>query len=97
MVLYSDPMVTQDDERGRDPWQSYGDRLGDDPRSQRIASRLEQAQARYPAWTPGTGTRVRLELLKNRGGRGRGSQLLVYEQALQRLGGVDLEDAAARQ
>ena len=57
---------------------------------------LDDLRHAHPAGGDSAAVYARLELLKNRGGRGRGSQVLLYERAYHRFKGLSVpgQDAA---
>ena len=68
----------------------------DSPNGRDFARGLDDLRHAHPTGGPGASVRARLELLKNRGGRGRGSQVLLYERAYHRFQGLSVpgQDAA---
>ena len=51
---------------------------------------LEDARLNHQVGGLGAAVYARLQLLKNRGGQGRGNQLLVYQRAFHRFDPVDV-------
>jgi hypothetical protein len=55
---------------------------------------LDDARKRHRPGGSGAAAYSRLELLKNRGGQGKGSQLLMYDRAFHRFQPVEITDQA---
>lgn len=89
LMLYSD-----DSKAGSSAWESFAKRL-DDKGLFVVANNVRDHADDTPQHGPGALAHARLQLLKNRGGRGRGDLLLAYERAFHRFTGVSLPDLEA--
>jgi len=94
LVLYSDTKRARDGSEAVCPWAAWGVLFGENVDVQRG---LEDAfdEHRHVFGQDGATVTARLQLLKNRGGRGRGNQLLLYERAYHRFQPVDIDGQAS--
>lgn len=71
-------------------------KIQDYSRARDFVRGLDDLRHAHPAGGDSAAVYARLELLKNRGGRGRGSQVLLYERAYHRFKGLSVpgQDAA---
>lgn len=96
LALYSEAAAADGGKAQADPWDMLAQKYQDSPRARDFARALDDLRHAHPTGGPGATVRARLELLKNRGGRGRGSQVLLYERAFHRFQGLSVpgQDAA---
>ena len=96
LALYSEAAKGDGGKADNDPWDMLAQKYADSPRARDFARALDDLRHAHPTGGPGAAVRARLELLKNRGGRGRGSQVLLYERAYHRFKGLSVpgQDAA---
>lgn len=96
LALYSEAAAADGGKAQADPWDLLAQKYADSPRARDFARALDDLRHAHPTGGPGAIVRARLELLKNRGGRGRGSQVLLYERAYHRFKGLSVpgQDAA---
>ncbi|MFZ1642716.1 MAG: DnaB-like helicase C-terminal domain-containing protein [Candidatus Contendobacter sp.] len=96
LALYSEAAKGDGGKADSDPWDLLAQKYADSPRARDFGRALDDLRHSYPTGGPGAVVRARLELLKNRGGRGRGSQVLLYERAFHRFKGLSVpgQDAA---
>lgn len=85
LVLYSEAAGGDGGKALSGPWDLLGDKLKGNPRAVEFLRALEMAKIQHGTGGPSAAVYGRLELLKNRGGQGRGNQLLVYEKAFHRF------------
>ncbi len=94
MALYSEQPEAEGGKAAADPWDVLGDRLKETRRALPFLRGMEDAKGRHKTGGPGAAVYARLELLKNRGGQGRGNQLMVYERAYHRFQAVEVAGQA---
>lgn len=96
LALYSEAAKGDGGKADSDPWDMLGQKFQDSPRARDFTRALDDLRHAHPTGGPGAVVRARLELLKNRGGRGKGSQVLLYERAYHRFKGLSVpgQDAA---
>ena len=85
LALYSEAGTSEGGKADNDPWQTLTKNYAGSPNGRDFARALDDLRHVHPTGGPGACVRARLELLKNRGGRGRGSQVLMYERAYHRF------------
>lgn len=90
LALYSEASQADGGKAALDPWEMLSDKLKDSPRAGAFRRALDDLAHAHPPGGPAAAVHSRLELLKNRGGRGRGSQVLLYERAYHRFVGLSL-------
>ena len=88
LALYSEAAQTDGGKAASDPWQVLADKYQDNARARDFVRSLDDLRQAYPTGGESAAVYSRLELLKNRGGRGRGSQVLLYERAYHRFLGL---------
>jgi hypothetical protein len=88
--LYSEASQADGGKAQLDPWELLGSKYQDSPRGGDFRRGLDDLAQAHPTGGPGAAVHSRLELLKNRGGRGRGSQVLLYERAFHRFLGLSI-------
>ena len=93
-ALYSEPSEADGGKAKADPWDVMADRMAENPRAITAQRALDDARRRHRPGGSGAAVYSRLELLKNRGGQGKGSQLLMYERAFHRFQPVEITDQA---
>ena len=96
LALYSEQAGSEGGKAKADPWDVLGQKFQDSPRARDFTRALDDSRHAHPTGGDAATVRARLELLKNRGGRGRGSQVLLYERAYHRFAGLSVpgQDAA---
>lgn len=96
LALYSEAGQGDGGKAVVDPWDMLAAKLADSPRARDFLRGLDDIRHAHPTGGESAAVYSRLELMKNRGGRGRGSQLLVYERAFHRFKGLSIpgQDAA---
>ena len=96
LALYSEAAQADGGKAASDPWDMLGQKFQDSPRARDFTRALDDLRHAHPTGGDAATVRARLELLKNRGGRGRGSQVLLYERAYHRFKGLSVpgQDAA---
>jgi replicative DNA helicase len=94
LALYSEPGGAGGGKAKADPWDVMAARMAENPRAINAQRALDDARRRHQAGGSGAAAYSRLELLKNRGGQGKGSQLLMYERAFHRFQPVEITDQA---
>ena len=96
LALYSEAAQADGGKAASDPWDMLGQKFQDSPRARDFTRALDDLRHAHPTGGDAATVRARLELLKNRGGRGRGSQVLLYERAYHRFQGLSVpgQDAA---
>ena len=86
LALYSEQGQDTGGKARNDPWDALAARLKDNPRATTFLRELDTAKANVlPGGGRGAQVFAVLELLKNRGGRGKGSLPLFYQRAFHRL------------
>ena len=95
-ALYSEQGQSDGGKASSDPWQLLAGKVQDNPRARDFVRSLDDLRHAHPTGGDSAAVYSRLELLKNRGGRGRGSQILLYERAYHRFKGLSVpgQDAA---
>jgi len=88
LALYSEAGKGEGGKADSDPWAMLASKYQDSATGRDFARGLDDLRHAHPTGGPGACVRARLELLKNRGGRGRGSQVLLYERAYHRFQGL---------
>ena len=96
LALYSEAGKGEGGKADNDPWAMLASKYQDSSNGRDFVRGLDDLRHAHPTGGPGASVRARLELLKNRGGRGRGSQVLLYERAYHRFKGLSVpgQDAA---
>jgi hypothetical protein len=96
LALYSEAGKSDGGKADNDPWDMLAEKYRSGENGRDFARGLDDLRHAHPTGGPGACVRARLELLKNRGGRGRGSQVLLYERAYHRFRGLSVpgQDAA---
>ena len=96
LALYSEAGKGEGGKADNDPWAMLASKYQDSSNGRDFVRGLDDLRHAHPTGGPGASVRARLELLKNRGGRGRGSQVLLYERAYHRFQGLSVpgQDAA---
>lgn len=96
LALYSEAAAADGGKAASDPWDMLAQKFQDSPRARDFTRALDDLRHAHPTGGDAATVRARLELLKNRGGRGRGSQVLLYERAFHRFKGLSVpgQDAA---
>jgi len=89
-ALYSEPAAIDGGKAMLSPWEMLAAKLGQNQKAAQFKRALDDTAHTHPTGGPGAVVHARLELLKNRGGRGRGSQILLYERAYHRFKGLSL-------
>ena len=90
LALYSEAAAADGGKAQADPWQMLADKYQDSPRARDFARYLDDLRHANPTGGDAAAAYSRLELLKNRGGRGKGSQVLLYERAYHRFKGLSV-------
>jgi replicative DNA helicase len=90
LALYSEAGKGDGGKADNDPWEKLAANYDGSTTGRDFARALADLRHAYPTGGPGACVRARLELLKNRGGRGRGSQVLLYERAYHRFQGLSV-------
>ena len=90
LALYSEAGKGDGGKADTDPWDMLAQKIQDSPNGRDFARGLDDLRHAHPTGGAGASVRARLELLKNRGGRGRGSQVLLYERAYHRFQGLSV-------
>jgi hypothetical protein len=88
LALYSEPGQTDGGKAEADPWQLLADKYQDSATARDFVRSLDDLRQAHPTGGESAAVYSRLELLKNRGGRGKGSQVLLYERAYHRFLGL---------
>jgi len=96
LALYSEAGTADGGKAQSDPWQMLADKYQDSARARDFVRSLDDLRQAHPTGGESAAVYSRLELLKNRGGRGRGSQVFLYERAYHRFKGLSVpgQDAA---
>lgn len=89
-ALYSEPAAIDGGKAMLSPWEMLAAKLGQNQKAAQFKRALDDTAHAHPTGGPGAVVHARLELLKNRGGRGRGSQILLYERSFHRFKGLSL-------
>jgi replicative DNA helicase len=95
LVLYSEAACEDGGKASSGPWDLLGDKLKGSPRAVEFLRELENAKFEHTTGGPAAAVHARLELLKHRGGQGRGNQLLIYQRAFHRFIAVTCAGQAA--
>ncbi len=90
LALYSEAGKGDGGKADDDPWEKLAKNYDGSTTGRDFARALADLRHAHPTGGPGACVRARLELLKNRGGRGRGSQVLLYERAYHRFQGLSV-------
>lgn len=92
MGLYSEPSKAQGGKASSDPWQVYIEKFNESGSAVELVR--EMTDKIEDAKTGGDGATVfsRLELLKNRGGQGKGNQFMLYYRAYHKFDPVEFEN-----
>lgn len=96
LALYSEAGQAEGGKATGDPWQLLAEKYADSGRARDFIRGLDDLRHAHPTGGDSAAVYSRLELLKNRGGRGKGSQILLYERAYHRFKGLSVpgQDAA---
>ena len=89
-ALYSEPAAIDGGKAMLSPWEMLAAKLGQNPKGTPFKRALDDMAHAHQTGGPGAVVHARLELLKNRGGCGRGSQILLYERAYHRFKGLSV-------
>lgn len=95
LVLYSEQATGDGGKAVSGPWDMLAEKLKSNARAVEFLRALETAKIDHTTGGPAAAVHARLELLKNRGGQGRGNQLLLYERAFHRFQPVECAGQAA--
>lgn len=90
LALYSEAGKGDGGKADNDPWAVLAEKAQNSANGRDFARGLDDLRHAHPTGGAGACVRARLELLKNRGGRGRGSQVLLYERAYHRFQGLSV-------
>jgi len=90
LALYSEAAQADGGKAGNDPWQMLAGKYADSARARDFLRSLDDLRHAHPTGGDSAAVYSRLELLKNRGGRGRGSQVLLYQRAYHRFIGLSV-------
>ena len=90
LALYSEAGKGDGGKADNDPWAVLAEKAQNSANGRDFARGLDDLRHAHPTGGAGASVRARLELLKNRGGRGRGSQVLLYERAFHRFQGLSV-------
>ena len=90
LALYSEAGKGDGGKADDDPWEKLAKNYDGSTTGRDFARALADLRHAHPTGGPGACVRARFELLKNRGGRGRGSQVLLYERAYHRFQGLSV-------
>ncbi len=90
LALYSEAGKGDGGKADNDPWAVLAEKAQNSTNGRDFARGLDDLRHAHPTGGAGASVRARLELLKNRGGRGRGSQVLLYERAYHRFQGLSV-------
>lgn len=90
LAVYSEAAQGDGGKAVLDPWEMLAAKSQDSPKAAPFRRALDDLAQAYPVGGPAAAVHSRLELLKNRGGRGRGSQVLLYERAYHRFVGLSV-------
>ena len=96
LALYSEQGTSEGGKATGDPWQLLAEKYAASGRARDFIRGLDDLRHAHPTGGDSAAVYSRLELLKNRGGRGKGSQILLYERAYHRFKGLSVpgQDAA---
>lgn len=94
LALYSEAGKTDGGKAELDPWAMLAEKLTENPRARDFVRALDDMRHAHPTGGDSAAVYSRLELLKNRGGRGKGSQVLLYERAYHRFNGLSVPGQA---
>lgn len=94
-VLYSESSAADGGKAASGPWDLLAEKLKGNPRAVEFLRAMDDAIFEHTCGGPAAAVHARLELLKNRGGQGRGNQLLIYEKAFHRFQPVTCAGQAA--
>lgn len=90
LALYSEAGKGDGGKADNDPWAVLAEKAQSSANGRDFARGLDDLRHAHPPGGLGACVRARLELLKNRGGRGRGSHVLLYERAYHRFQGLSV-------
>lgn len=90
LALYSEAAKGDGGKADNDPWDVLAQKAQAGTNGRDFARALDDLRHAHPTGGAGASVRARLELLKNRGGRGRGNQILLYERAYHRFQGLSV-------
>ena len=88
LALYSEAGQADGGKAEATPGKCWRSKVQDSPRARDFVRSLDDLRQAHPTGGESAAVYSRLELLKNRGGRGRGSQVLLYERAYHRFKGL---------
>jgi len=91
LALYSESATVDGGKAAIDPWNMLLEKVKNNPKSSQFKREMDDLSHAYPMGGKSSAVHSRLELLKNRGGRGRGSQILLYERAYHRFKGFSVK------
>ena len=90
LAVYSEAAQGDGGKAVLDPWEMLAAKSQDNPKAAGFRRAMDDLAQAYPVGGAASAVHSRLELLKNRGGRGRGSQVLLYERAYHRFVGLSV-------
>ena len=90
LALYSEAAKMDGGKAENDPWEMLAAKVQGNLKAAQFKRALDDLTYRHPTGGTASVVHSRLELLKNRGGRGRGSQVLIYERAYHRFIGLSV-------
>jgi replicative DNA helicase len=94
LALYSEPAQNQGGKADTDPWDVLITKFKDDNNSREFVERLVEKKETTELGGDGATVFSRLEIIKNRGGQGRGNQIMLYHRAYHKFEPVEIEGHA---
>jgi replicative DNA helicase len=94
LALYSEPAHSQGGKAESDPWDVFIEKFKDDAPSREFIERLAEKKESTELGGDGSTVFSRLELIKNRGGQGRGNQIMMYHRSYHKFEPVEIEGHA---
>lgn len=91
MALYSEPAQSQGGKAETDPWEVYIDKFKSDEDDTPFIRKLSDYREDTKLGGDGASVFSRIEIIKNRGGQGKGNQLTMYHRAYHKFEPVEIE------
>uniref|UniRef100_UPI0005EB271D DnaB-like helicase C-terminal domain-containing protein n=1 Tax=Desulfonatronovibrio magnus TaxID=698827 RepID=UPI0005EB271D len=91
MVLYSEPAHADGGKAEKDAWEVFTHKVKDSEQAMDFVTNLKEFKEENPVGGEGATVYARLELIKNRGGQGKGNQFLLFHRAFHKFEPAEIE------
>ncbi len=91
MVLYSEPAKADGGKAEKDAWEVFTNKVKDSEQATDFNTNIAEFKKDHPVGGEGATVYARLELIKNRGGQGKGNQFLLYHRAFHKFEPAEID------